>query len=41
VGDVDDLDVGGDSLHDAVTGPDEVVLETEVGEERDEPRHGA
>ena len=36
MGDVDDLDVGRDSLDDAVTGACEVVLEPEVGQERDE-----
>ena len=38
VGDVDDLRVRGDPLDDAVAGADEVVLEPEVGEERDEHR---
>ena len=38
VRDVDDLRFGGDLLHDAVTRSHEVVLETEVGQERDE--HG-
>ena len=36
VGDVDDLRLGRDPLHHAVTRADEVVLEPEVGQERDE-----
>ena len=36
VRDVDDLDLGSDPLHDAVAGADEVVLEPEVGQERDQ-----
>ena len=36
VGDVDDLRLGRDPLHHAVAGADEVVLEPEVGQERDE-----
>ena len=38
VGDVDDLGVRRDALDDTVTRADEVVLEPEVGEERDEHR---
>ena len=41
VGDVNDLGVRRDALHHAVTGSDEVVLEPEVGQERDEAAHGA
>ena len=36
VRDVDDLDLGRDPLHHAVAGSDEVVLEPEVGQERDQ-----
>ena len=39
MGDVDDLRVRRDPLDHAVAGPDEVVLEPEVGQERDE--HGS
>ena len=39
VRDVDDLDLGRDPLHHAVTGADEVVLQPEVRQERDEARH--
>jgi hypothetical protein len=38
VGDVDDLDVGGDPLDDALAGADEVVLEAEIGQQGDESR---
>src|SRR5439155_3534678 len=41
VGDVDDLHLRRDSLHHAVTGADEVVLQAEVRQERDEARHCA
>src|SRR5919197_506558 len=42
VRDVDDLDVGSNALDDAVAGPDQVVLQPEVRQERDEARrHGA
>ena len=40
VRDVDDLDLGRDPLHHAVTRADEIVLEAEVCEKGDE-RHGA
>ena len=36
VRDVDDLDLGRDPLHHAMAGADEVVLEPEVGQERDQ-----
>ena len=39
VRDVEDLRLGRDSLDHAMAGPDKVVLEPEVGEERDERRH--
>ena len=38
VRDVDDLGLRGDSLDDAVAGSDEVVLQAEVGEKRDDDR---
>src|SRR5204862_4230809 len=41
VRDVDDLDVGRNSLHHTVTRADEVVLQAEVRQERDEARHRA
>ncbi len=40
VGDVDDLRVWRDALHHAVARADEVVLKTEVGQERDEHQTG-
>ena len=40
VGDVEDLGVAGDPLHHAPADADEVVLEPEVGQERDVVEHG-
>ena len=41
VRDVDDLDIGRDPFDHAVTGADEIVLQAEVRQERDEARHAA